>query len=111
MVLGRADRRLSRWADRGWRGPDDEPGKVAATSEPVRTARKARVCPRCGSRETVRIEYGMPAHSDRLEADLAAHRVVLGGCMVWDGQPELSCSACGLEFRADGRPPVVDPEW
>ena len=110
MVLGRADRRLSRWADRGWRGPDDEPGKVAATSEPVKTARKVRACPRCGSRETARIQYGMPAYSERLEADLVAHRVVLGGCMVGPDQPDLSCTACGLEFRADGRPPVLDPE-
>jgi hypothetical protein len=53
----------------------------------------------------------MPALSDQLEADLAAHRVVLGGCMVGPDQPDLSCSACGLEFRTDGRAPVVDPEW
>ena len=102
-------RRLSRCVDHGWRGPDDDPGKVAGTSEPAKAARKARVCPRCGSRETVRIQYGMPAHSDRLAADLEAHRVVLGGCMIWPDQPDHSCSACGLEFRADGRPPVVDP--
>ena len=51
----------------------------------------------------------MPAFSKRLEADLAAHRVVLGGCMVSVGQPDLSCTACGLEFRADGVAPVVDP--
>jgi hypothetical protein len=51
----------------------------------------------------------MPAYSERLAADLEAHRVVLGGCMVWGDQPDLSCTACGLEFRADGRPPVLDP--
>ena len=111
MVLGRVDRQLSRCGDRDWRGPDDEPGEVDATSELVKVARKVRVCPRCGSRETVRIQYGMPAYSERLEADLAVHRVVLGGCMVWDGQPDLNCSVCGLEFLAGGRPPVVDPEW
>lgn len=83
---------------------------MAATNDPVKTARKGRVCPRCGSRETVRIQYGEPAYSERLAADLEAHRVVLGGCMVWDDQPDLSCTACGLEFRADGRPPVLGPE-
>ena len=51
----------------------------------------------------------MPAFSPRLEADLAAQRVALGGCMVWDDQPDRSCSACGLEFRADGVSPVLDP--
>jgi hypothetical protein len=53
----------------------------------------------------------MPAYSERLEADLAAHRVVLGGCIVGPGQPDRSCASCGLEFRADGRPPVLEPEW
>jgi hypothetical protein len=51
----------------------------------------------------------MPALSDRLEADLEARRVVLGGCMTWDDQPDRSCRTCGLEFRADGRPPVAEP--
>ena len=111
MVHGRADCGLPRCGDRGWRGPDDDPGKVVATSEPAKTARRTRTCPRCGSRETVRIQYGMPAYSDHLAADLEAHRVVLGGCMVWDDQPDLSCIACGLEFRADGRPPVLDQAW
>ena len=77
----------------------------------MKTARKARVCPRCGSREIAKIQYGMPAFSEQLEADLAARRVVTGGCMVWPDQPDRSCTACGLEFRADGRPSVLDPEW
>jgi len=80
-----------------------------ATSEPVKTAQRSRACPRCGSREIARVQYGMPALSDHLEADLGAHRVVLGGCMVWDDQPDRSCTTCGLEFRTDGRPPIVDP--
>jgi hypothetical protein len=51
----------------------------------------------------------MPAFSKRLEADLEAQRVALGGCVVWDDQPDRSCSACSLEFRADGVAPVLDP--
>ncbi len=88
---------------------DGDPGEADATTDPVKAARKCGTCPRCGSRETARIQYGMPAFSKRLETDLEAHRVVLGGCMVWDDQPDRSCSSCGLEFRADGRPPVHDP--
>jgi hypothetical protein len=79
-----------------------------ATSEPVKTARRSRACPRCGSRAIARVQYGMPALSDQLEADLAAHRVVLGGCMIGPDQPDRACTVCGLEFRADGWPPVVD---
>jgi hypothetical protein len=82
---------------------------VDATSEPVKTARRSRTCPGCGSREIATILRGVPAYSEGLEADLEARRVVLGGCMVWDDQPDLSCTACGLEFRADGRSPVLDP--
>ena len=80
-----------------------------ATSEPVKTARRSRTCPRCGSREIATILRGEPAYSEGLEADLEARRVVLGGCMVWDDQPDRSCRTCRLEFRADGRPPVADP--
>ena len=74
----------------------------------VTTARRSSTCPRCGSREIARILYGLPAFSDKLEADLEAHRIVLGGCFLWDDQPDRSCGACSLKFRADGRPPVED---
>jgi hypothetical protein len=90
-------------------GALDGPLEVDATIEPAKIAPRTKACPRCGSHEIARIQYGMPAVSKRLEGDLAAHRVVLGGCMVWDHQPDRSCSACVLEFRADGVAPVLDP--
>jgi hypothetical protein len=82
---------------------------VVATSDPVNTERSTATCPSCGSRAVARIQYGEPAYSEEFEADLEARRVVLGGCMVWDDQPDRNCTACGLEFRADGRPPILDP--
>ena len=88
---------------------DGDPGEADATTELVKTARRSSTCPRCGSHKIARIQYGMPAFSQRLEADLAAQRVVLGGCLVWDDQPDRSCSACGLEFGADGVAPLLDP--
>ena len=63
-------------------------------------------CPRCGSHAIARILYGMPADSEELERDLDAGRIVLGGCMVWDGRPDHACTACDLRFRADGRPAI-----
>ena len=90
-------------------GPDDDARKVAATSDPVKTARSNTTCPSCRSRGVARIQYGEPAYSEGLEADLEAHRVVLGGCVVWDDQHDRSCRACGLEFRAEGVAPVLDP--
>ena len=80
-----------------------------ATTKPLTTARRGQTCPRCGSGKIAEIQYGMPAFSKRLEADLEAHRVVLGGCMVWPDQPDLSCAACSFEFRADAVVPVLDP--
>jgi hypothetical protein len=62
------------------------------------------VCPRCGSDAVAEILYGLPAFSPELEMELDAGRLVLGGCTVWDGRADLSCTACGLEFWADGRP-------
>ena len=75
----------------------------------MKTAPRSRTCPRCASHEIATIQYGMPAFSKRLGADLKAHRVVLGGCVVWDDQPDRSCSSYGLGFRADGVAPVLDP--
>ncbi len=54
-------------------------------------------CPRCGS-PAVPIVYGLPAGELFEAADRG--EVVLGGCMVWDEQPEWACRGvdCGLEF-------------
>ena len=75
----------------------------------MKTVRRVRTCPGCGSREIATILRGEPAYSEGLEADLEARRVVLGGCMVWDDQPDRICTACSLEFRADGLPRILDP--
>ena len=59
----------------------------------------AEACPRCGSRKTARILYGEPAPSPTLDDDMAAGRVVLGGCVVGEDGPEYRCGTCGREFR------------
>lgn len=65
-------------------------------------------CPHCGSTDVARIQYGLPALSDDLEADLAAGRVVLGGCLMESGGVDHACNACGVEFWENG--PPVPPE-
>jgi hypothetical protein len=52
-------------------------------------------CPACGSPAIAKVLYGMPAWSPELEADLAAGRVVLGGCIVEPGAPRFTCVSCG----------------
>ncbi len=69
-------------------------------------------CPRCGSRNTARILYGMPAYSSELQEKLDSGKVFLGGCgisAVRDGNggmiptdPARYCNACHKEF---GVPP------
>ena len=58
------------------------------------------VCPECGSDNVAKILWGMPAMNDEFEEDLAAGRVVLGGCCISSGMPEYRCNACGAEFGA-----------
>ncbi|QEC47291.1 hypothetical protein FSW04_06605 [Baekduia soli] len=55
-------------------------------------------CPRCRSVQTVPISWGMP--TEEAEHDAAAGRVVLGGCLVGDGDPGTQCRACGHRFGA-----------
>ena len=58
-------------------------------------------CPACGSRENVRIVYGMPS-PDLFEA-VQAGTVALGGCIMGEDDPNRVCRACGASFWPDGR--------
>jgi DNA-directed RNA polymerase subunit RPC12/RpoP len=72
--------------------------------EPKTAETRRATCQRCGSSDVAWILRGCPAMDEKLQAELRAHRVTLGGCIVWEGQPDHRCNTCGLEFRADGRP-------
>lgn len=51
-------------------------------------------CPRCSSGDTARILYGLMKMDERLERELDAGRVTLGGCCVSDDDPDMSCNSC-----------------
>ena len=71
--------------------------------------KKAQIkCPYCGSRNTARILYGMPAFSDELKAKLDSGKLHLGGCCLF-GVPDENggminldpgryCNDCHKEF-------------
>ncbi len=62
-------------------------------------AHHAPVCPRCGSRDTVAILYGMPPvppPDDR----------PIGGCVLDPTGPDLACRPCGHWFRSDQPEPA-----
>ncbi len=82
--------------------------------------KKAQVkCPYCGSTNTARILYGMPAFSEELQAKLDSGRIFLGGCChlgIEDENrdwiqldPRRYCNDCRKEFA---RPPyLVNQDW
>jgi len=70
------------------------------------------MCPRCGSKDTAEILYGMPAYSE-IKDEIEAGKIVLGGCEIFtvptergdvQYQPERVCNKCGKKF---GAPPLV----
>ena len=65
--------------------------------EEILCIHKPRKCPKCGGK-VARIFYGMPAFTEKLQADLDAGRVILGGCCLDDRGPTWQCTKCGQEF-------------
>ena len=66
----------------------------------LRYSRKPAKCPVCGSDKIASIQYGYPAFSPELQADMAAGRVVLGGCCITGDDPAWKCIDCeAMMFR------------
>ena len=79
----------------------------------VRNADAQIKCPRCGSSNTARYLYGMPAFSEELDRDLKSGKVVLGGCCINDIEiggrmvrldSMRFCNECRRDFAG---PPIV----
>ena len=49
-------------------------------------------CPECGGRQ-VPIVYGLPA--PEAEEQARQGRVILGGCLVGEDDPDFQCDSCG----------------
>jgi len=59
-----------------------------------------RICPRCGSKKTAKILYGMPAMDIELQEQIDKGKVVLGGCCITDCDPVYHCNKCKKDFGA-----------
>ncbi len=80
----------------------------------VRNEKAQIKCPLCGSRNTARILYGMPAMDDWLQKQIDAGRIHIGGCCIStaesaDGEqictgPKYFCNDCKKSFA---RPPYL----
>lgn len=55
-------------------------------------------CPKCGSRKTAPIMYGLPAYTDELKQSLDNKKIVLGGCCISASSPQYHCFNCNKEF-------------
>ena len=75
---------------------------------------KAQVkCPHCGSTNTARYLFGMPAYSEAMQKKLDSNKLILGGCCietievngnnVWV-MPSRRCNNCRKDF---GQPPLI----
>lgn len=56
-------------------------------------------CPKCGSKNSVKIVYGMP--SFKLFQEAEAGKVKLGGCCIIEGGPEYYCKDCKNEWNRE----------
>jgi rubredoxin len=63
-----------------------------------RFLRKPRKCPNCGDSPVAYILYGMPAYDEKMQKELDAGRLALGGCCIGMDDPAWKCSGCGLEM-------------
>lgn len=68
------------------------------------TTYEGATCPRCGSSSVAKYLWGMPCFNERLQRDLDASLVALGGCCITDDDPEWHCNACGCDF---GHSPIA----
>jgi ribosomal protein S27AE len=59
--------------------------------------RKPKRCPLCGSPKMATIQYGLPILSEKLIEDIAAQKVILGGCVIEDTSAAWQCANCGLD--------------
>jgi predicted RNA-binding Zn-ribbon protein involved in translation (DUF1610 family) len=59
---------------------------------------KPKECPKCGKKKIAEYLYGMPAYTESMQKDIDAGKIILGGCMVSDDNPQYKCQACGYEW-------------
>lgn len=58
-----------------------------------------KVCPECGSKDTVKIAYGEPTAEMLLQEERG--EVVIGGCSIPIPTPEYHCRKCGFQWSKE----------
>ena len=77
--------------------------KVRALQESHRyTPTRPAECPQCHCKQVAEILYGVPHHSEALQAELDSGRICLGGSWAWDESPQWRCLSCKHEWGLTG---------
>ena len=64
----------------------------------VKNTRAQVKCPRCGSTNTARILYGMPAFDEELVAKIDDGKIHIGGCCITGFDAKYYCNECKKKF-------------
>lgn len=79
------------------------------------SSRRSVHCPECKSTHIAFVMMGMPLYDDELERKLKEGKIILGGCVVSDGDPNFVCNDCKHQWRRDGKkveyPVDTDDDW
>ena len=54
-------------------------------------------CPECESKEVIPIMYGLPSPEAELEREKG--KIILGGCLIFEENPNWHCKNCGHEWK------------
>jgi len=75
---------------------DSELEKMLPGAKTMMEAARRTTCPKCGKRNSIPIQYGLPVLDMFKEAE--AGKIKLGGCEVTDNDPGRHCKDCGNEW-------------
>ena len=51
-------------------------------------------CPQCKSTSIAEIFWGFSSDSDFLQDEIKKKKIVLGGCLITDNDPQWECNSC-----------------
>jgi rubredoxin len=72
-------------------------------------ARKSKeVCPSCGKKAAVPIAYGFPGPGMWDAVDRG--EIILGGCVISPGMPNMSCLSCGWRYNSLSESPEIEED-
>jgi ribosomal protein L37AE/L43A len=77
-------------------------------TKPKTKPTKPAKCPKCGSARVVPILYGEPI--PRAAAMARRGQLAIGGCCVFEGQPEWQCRNCEHEWSDPDHPARTELE-